>query len=232
MSNTEEILVLLLVIVVIGLFLAAALRATSTGENDPRVLTIVAVLIVMVLCIIPLMLSYHEILDSIHLSSSSKQNAGIIFSILGLWLSGAGVIGKKRLEQWDANLHSWLSEHKLTFWAAESANRIQSWLYSFWWIPALAILGFAFFWSLLMNAGDLFRLLLGTGVIALFISLVTVPIIFIVPPFLPYILLATIEIITVPFRLVNLTERQAIIERTLLLAGLIFGTAGILLLVR
>lgn len=186
-----------------------------------------------------------QVLMTINLNAI-KHTFGVIFSIMGLWLSGASIIGRKRLSRWDMNLRQFdpmgeeFPNSSIPIINNKFFQRIIKGIgtvigekgYGYWGILfvlsflSLSIMsrrdmisdsGFILSIFLLLFISALTAFLLGLFLIATLVAFV-----FSLPVFL--------SIMMLPYRFISLLEKDASLERAILFIGILVGTAGILLL--
>jgi len=220
-------------LVLIALFVVALVTLVLVAGNpkpSATLMALVAVIVVSVLCVLPYAVSIGQVNILLTPNLNAKQSIGVVASIIGLWLTNIGVLGKKRLERWDGRIVQWMRENKMASWAEGSSRELQSRLSSYlgWLLSAIIVLGL--FWLYLHTNNSFIDIVFPLAVFSLFLSLMLRVPLFMVPAIFPYLLYAIIWVLMLPFRLINLIEGQAVFERTLLLSGIILGTVGVLFL--
>ncbi len=161
----------------------------------------------------------------------NKIPFGVFFTLLGLWLTESGVIGKGRLEAWDKKVRRWseswgilspftrlTSRYKknLPHSPIEKKNAVIGMLIMI--LISIAVLGVA--------AGSLWD-----GVAIYFWGIIIVLLIFAFPVFLFSILLfLPVTLPLLIYRVMAHVENDEVLERTFTLIGLLSGTVGVLLM--
>ena len=168
-----------------------------------------------------------------------RHDLGIAISIIGIWLSGAAVIGRKRLERWDASLRRWIRADDTAL------RRLKDRVRGLETTSALtrSRLEFRNLLILLvkMMACPIAAWLVFGGMDSTILLIVCIMIVFLgLAAFLPlsvtsltigvYLLMAIVWIALLPFRLVQLIESDGSLERTIIFVGLVCSTIGLMLL--
>jgi hypothetical protein len=165
----------------------------------------------------------------------AKHFAGVFFSVLGLWLSGSSVVGKKRLEETEKRID------QDNDYIADKIRNITSMVmrpFQYWkvWltltITAMIIL--VPFYVMEQSPTIDLNFIAGTLVTGVILGLV----IFIFGYFLLIVILLSLvfvigaigKLVMLPYRLIGLLAKEDKLERTLLFIGILLGTIGVLLL--
>ena len=158
-----------------------------------------------------------------------------IISVVGLWLTSIGFIGKARLERWETNVKNLLQNTKNDK-TAESVHQRQ------WGILPGVI-------SLVTGLLVALSLAFARPLLSLVLSSLSVPpemedyvilsiliasvVIFILSlflyPFIGYALIIPLQVLLLPFHLADALDKTSIAERGLVIIGLLLSTIGLLL---
>jgi hypothetical protein len=168
---------------------------------------------------------------------------GIVLSIIGLWLAGAGIVGDSRLREWEAKIRAWIrSENaphrQLMRWAARvygimdkeetrALHRGVVYLRNIFAAMMLLVLvigalsGDQQLDSSLLNCFVPPVLVIAGFVIFIFLILVL--------SLASYLLAGIAWIVILPYHLLDRFAERARLQSTLVVVGLILGSLGILL---
>ena len=171
------------------------------------------------------------------------HTVGIALSIIGLWLTSAGVVGESRLREWEARIRTWIRSknaphRQLRRWAARVYGVLNK-------DETLAIHASVVQLRNIIVAAMLLVFLIGAlsgdeqiedNLFKCFIPPMLVIIGFVIFIFLllfltlaGYLIAGITWIVTLPYYLLDRFVEQARLQSTLVFVGLIVGTVGILL---
>jgi hypothetical protein len=162
-----------------------------------------------------------------------------VVSILGLWLTSSGIVGKSRLDSWDRKIKTFSFDSTAEVVREKYSKTLEFVFRVLALIIVLSIICITLFfiwnsatkdlaWNLkdllvgvydLVNIGGFAIWLIGAILILLYIF---------THQFIGYVLLAPVLLLYVPYFVVRSADETNVVERTLVFIGLILGTIGLL----
>jgi hypothetical protein len=154
-------------------------------------------------------------------------------AIIGLWLTGAGVVGKKRLERWETKVNTFVQgkkEVELAEAVGKKSRRIVipvlrttlivTTCVAIAYTLALA-LGSSVFGSVLLSVGNII-------VVAWLVSALAFLVLGYFTVFIGYLTLIPLSIALLPYHITFFIENESVLERSMIFTGCALGTIGIL----
>lgn len=160
------------------------------------------------------------------LASIKRPEIGITLSIIGLWLTGPSLIGRKNLEKIGQLINDGaiqdLFKKGIDFdYLKSSAFVVYIGIFD---IVAIIIIGIIAF---IGNTTSITRLIAGTLIFLIPISIVLLICLALMPFLMGILSFFLIIIFIMPYRLIYQIDHSASFERTILLFGIILGTLGL-----
>jgi hypothetical protein len=159
-----------------------------------------------------------------------------LISILGLWLTGSGVVGKSKLELWEKSIKS-LSLDRLANTLKDRYRKTLEIL--FYVIVAIIglgvlILGIVAFiegvieHNVMEAIASFYDLVVAISGLVFLVGAVLILLYVFTFQFIGYISSVPILILLLPYSLISFLDKTNVLERTLIFAGLLLGTFGLL----
>lgn len=150
-----------------------------------------------------------------------------LMSIIGLWLTGAGVLGEQKLSNWEAKLEKNLNDVYPETLSAKLTNQ--------WGKPILWLINIVILLKIISTVNhtwwegnhfwiSLFVISIGWGAIAVIVTFITATFL---GPIAQYILAVPIFLFLLPYRIVGAFSNEEKLERAMILSGLVLGTIGL-----
>jgi uncharacterized protein YacL len=151
----------------------------------------------------------NAVLQELNIKPLSVNSLGAFFTLLGLWLAEAGIVGKRRLENWNQKIKDWINLRGSTKVLTQLAGLIVSLFFVVYCIGAIA--------SFPMSGLAIGAIML--MVIFIFPSLIVAILIFLAAAFSLFL-----------YRAVAHLAEDDVLDRTFRAIGLLSGTVGVFLL--